>query len=106
MQDLSDRQVMILSPLSQDFLIACLLRQFVMQSLSPACFKLKPIIVSSRSADYRKVIAMPDYRDDEYKDINSVGVFVENNTTGQTMGVSKEAAQRFCSGLANLRNLP
>lgn len=97
LSDLYDSHLIVFSPLSTDYLIACLLHKSVQQFLSPSCFKLKPLILSPHDAYIApRLIAMPNYLDDSYADLTKAGIFTENNTSYQTMRASKEAVRRFC----------
>lgn len=97
--DLKDEHLLVLSPLSTDYLIVSLLQRYTQQFLAPTSFSLKPLIVTDRW-EWLRLVAMPSFRDRDYSDITRVEVFVENNTTGRTMNASWEAARRFRSASA------
>ncbi|OGH17677.1 MAG: hypothetical protein A3C22_02255 [Candidatus Levybacteria bacterium RIFCSPHIGHO2_02_FULL_37_10] len=94
-QDLCCNNLIVFSPLSLDYLIACLFHKYTQQFLSADCFRLKPLILSSHSRGHLRVVAMPDLKDDNYAEVTKTKIFVENNFSGETMRVSREAVHRY-----------
>lgn len=91
LEDISNNQTIVLSPLSTDYLIACLLQRHIQQSDSPQSFRLKPIILDS----YLIPIAIPHLKDKNLDSLCKVRVFIENNTSNETLKASLKAAQIF-----------
>ncbi len=92
-QDLFDHQLAIFSPLATDYLTACLLRRFVAIYLTPDCFILKPVILDR----YLELVAMPDCDKDQswMVGINRSGVFIENNSSYDTLKATWRAVRRL-----------
>ncbi|MCL5019410.1 MAG: hypothetical protein M1426_02890 [Patescibacteria group bacterium] len=94
-QDLCENDLIIFSPLSMDYLIACLFHRYTQQHLSSDCFRLKPLILSRHYEPCFRAIAMPDLKDDDYTGITKTKIFIENNFSGDTMRVCHEAVRRY-----------
>lgn len=97
-QDLYDRRLLVLSPLSSDYLIASFIQKCVRQFLSPQCFSLKPIILNMRRARETKplkVLAVPDFRDPEFSEVERVGLFLDSYGSCRTLCAGKRAVTEF-----------
>lgn len=94
--DLYNNRLLVFSPLSTDYLLACLLNKTIQRSLSLTCFRLKPLILSrTRGWGYRP-LAIPDPKDESLADITRVEVFVDNpSTDSRTIRVATEAVSIF-----------
>lgn len=98
LSDLSDNQLLILSPLSTDYLMACILQKVVQQFLTPACFRLKPLILSHKFDTLLKPLAIPDPKDPSLAGITRVEIFVETPSPdywSSTTKMSLKAASIF-----------
>lgn len=92
-QDLYDNRLMIFSPLSTDYLKACLLHRFAMLYLTPVCFRVKPIILDR----YLEPRAMPDISGDNtwITGVDRIEAFVEGNTSYETLTATQRAIWKF-----------
>lgn len=87
-QDLYNNRLVVFSPLSADYLEACLVHR-VVETLTPSGFRLKPIILTGDRLKPEPV-AMPD-PGDWMIGINEMGAFVENNTSYGTLKATLRA---------------
>ena len=92
-QDLYDNSLMVFSPLSTDYLTACLLHRFARLYLTLECFRIKPIILDG----YLKPVAIPEVsRDNPWMTgVDRIEAFVENNYSFGTLRATQRTIRGF-----------
>lgn len=90
-EDIFDNQIVVFSPLSTDYLKACLFQRHVQLFVSPNCFRLKPIILDR----CLRPVAVPVSDNESIADFCKTRVFVEDNLSNSTLRASLNAVRIF-----------
>lgn len=93
--DLPDEGLLVLSPLSTDYLMSAFLQRYTQRFLAHTSFKLKPLILNERYSTFKRPVCVPNFRDGSYNGIKRVEVFVNNSTSFETMDTTREAVRNF-----------
>lgn len=103
-KDLFDTKLLVLAPLSTDYLMLSFIQRCTQEFLHPLSFSLKPIILSERTPGCPlKVLAVPDFKDQSFSDIERIGVFVDSSGSGRTISAMEKIAGEFHKDLMALR---
>lgn len=89
LKSLCNNKKTVFSPLSTDYLTACMVRRFIEIHVTPDCFRLRPIILDS----YLRPVVPPDFIESLgwLESAEWVSVFIENRNTGATRRATWEA---------------